>query len=80
MTDDRAPFREAREAGLTKRNEAREARAIRKAEEGLIKEAKTFAQAIDSDLGEWTNEECRKFLRQFAAECQTLIREIGATP
>lgn len=77
MTD-RTEMEANRAAGLRARHETREARAVRKAEEALAKAAREFAHAINSDLGEWSVGECRTFLRQFAAECQPLARQIGA--
>lgn len=44
---DRDAFREARDAGLTKRHETREARAVRKAT------AEEIAQALDARADEW---------------------------
>lgn len=48
MTDDREPFREARAAGLEKRHEARQERAIRK-----------IVAAELRQLGVWRREYCR---------------------
>ena len=41
--------------------------------EALRVETYTFAHAIDSDVDDWTEEECRRFLKQFAASVLPLL-------
>ena len=40
------------------------------ARQSITREARAFAGAIESDLNDWTEDECRTFLRQFAAHVQ----------